>query len=91
MNVPVGAIYLALKADAPLLTLVTSRRRGRGAPYRTAISAPLPLRRDLPVKKALEAGADLVAERLESFLSAHPGDWHFWDEFRPGRFLVEAS
>jgi len=91
MNVPVGAVYLAIKSGAPLMTLVTSRRRGRGAPYRTVISPPVDLPRDLPVKEALEAGADVVASTLEGFLRDHPGDWHFWDEFRPGRFLVEAT
>ena len=91
MNVPVGAIYLALKAAVPLLTLHTTRSRGGGAMYLTRISPPVPLRRDLPLRRALEAGADVVAERLDALLRAHPGEWHFWDEFRPGRFLPEED
>jgi lauroyl/myristoyl acyltransferase len=87
MNVPVGPVYLALRSGAPLLTLYTSRDRGGDALYVTRIGPPLALPRDLPVKQGLEAGADVVAARLETLLRAHPGEWHFWDEFRPGRFL----
>ncbi len=90
MRLPVGPVYLALKSGAPLLTLHTFRDRGGPAPYRTVIGPEIPLPREARVKDALEVGADAVAQHLGRFLREHPGDWHFWDEFRPGRFLVDA-
>jgi len=89
MNVPVGPVYLALRGGAPLMTLHTARDPTRRSLYLTRISAPLDLERDGPLKPALEKGADLIAAHLEGFLRAHPGQWHFWDEFRPGRFLID--
>ncbi len=90
MRLPVGPVYLALKSGAPLLTLHTFRDRGGGAPYRTVIGPEIELPREARLKAALEVGADQIAEHLGRFLAEHPGDWHFWDEFRPGRFLVDA-
>lgn len=86
MNVPVGAVYLALKSGASLLPLETWHEWRNGG-YSSIIGAPIELDRNLPVKQALEVGADLVAEHLTRWITAHPGDWHFWDEFEPGRFL----
>jgi hypothetical protein len=36
----------------------------------------------------LEAGADHTALFLEKTLSDYPGEWHFWDDFRPGALLA---
>lgn len=85
MNVPVGAVFLALKSGAALLPLHTFFS---GDGYVSRIGNPLHIDRELPTRQALEAGADLVAAHLQGWLSAHPGDWHFWDEFEPGRFLA---
>ena len=79
----------ALKAKVPLLPLVTYRNTGRGALFVSEIGRPLELQRSSKLRDALEQGADLVADRLERELTLHPGDWHFWDEFQPGRFLRE--
>ena len=86
MLLPVGAVYLAWKSETPLLPLVTWFEDGRVV---TEIFPPVDLPRDSKRKDVLEAGADIVAVWLEKFLREHPSDWHFWDEFQPGRFLVE--
>ncbi|MCB9743656.1 MAG: hypothetical protein H6741_33735 [Alphaproteobacteria bacterium] len=90
MKVPVGAVYLALKSGAPLLPLCTYRNPGPGPDYLSELREPLDLPRDLPTRDALEHGADLVAAWLHRWISDHPGDWHFWDEFEPGRLLEPA-
>ncbi|MCB9765260.1 MAG: hypothetical protein H6739_36135 [Alphaproteobacteria bacterium] len=87
MRVPVGAVWLALASGAPLLPLVTFRNPTWGPDYVTEIRPPLDLPRDEPRDVALELGAEIVAVQLERWLRDHPGDWHFWDEFEPGRFL----
>ena len=85
MRVPVGAVYLAWRTGAPLMPLCSWFEGGRVV---SEIHAPVVIPRDSSREVVLEAGADLVAEWLGRFLSEHPGDWHFWDEFEPGRFLV---
>jgi len=86
MLLPVGAVYMAWRSSAPLLPLVTWYEAGRVV---TEIFPPVDLPRESKRDDVLEAGASIVAEWLERFLRDHPGDWHFWDEFQPGRFLVE--
>lgn len=88
MLVPVGAVFLALKSGAPLLPLVTFRNPGPGPDYLTEIREPLELPREAPTRAALEEGATIVASWLHRWLTDHPGDWHFWDEFEPGKLLV---
>jgi len=89
MKIPVGPVWLALQSGAPLLSLVTVRDRAAPAPYRSAIQ-PVDLPRDLRPREALARGADLAAAFLTDTLTRHPGDWHFWDQYEPGRFLEEA-
>jgi lauroyl/myristoyl acyltransferase len=79
MRVPVGAVFLAMKTGAALLPLHTFLGP-RG--YRSVIGPELKAPADL------EEAADLVALQLDRWLRCHPGEWHFWDEFEPGRFLV---
>lgn len=90
MRVPVGAVWLALQSGAPLLPLVTFRNPGMGPDYITEIRPELAIERDLPMSEALALGAEVVAIQLERWLREHPGDWHFWDEFEPGKFLEPA-
>lgn len=90
MRLPVGALWFALRGAAPILPMVTYKNPGPGPLYVTEIHEELPLRRELPLDDALEHGADLSARWLDLWLREHPGDWHFWDEFEPGRFLEGA-
>ena len=79
MKVPVGAVFLAMKTGAALLPLHTFLgQRGYVSRIGPELSAPADL----------DEAADLVALHLERWLRCHPGDWHFWDEFEPGRFLA---
>lgn len=87
MKLPVAAFYLAHRAGARLHTLHTVRD---GSRWRSVIGPELPVRRDLPLDEALEAGADETAAFLDAVLSQHPGDWLFWDNFHPGGLLEEA-
>lgn len=101
MGVPIGPIWLALKARVPLLTVRTVRNRGpQGtrsdggtgrAMFVSELGPPVPFVRDQGKAAAIESGADAIAAYLSDSLSTHPGDWHFWDAFEPGRLLEESS
>lgn len=91
MYIPVGAAWLALKSGAALVPLHTHFIGGAGAPYRTVIHPEISLERDWETHEALEDAAQKTALILERLLLCHPGDWHFWDEFQPGRFLVDSK
>lgn len=91
MYIPVGAAWLALQSGAALVPLHTHYVGGGGAPYRTVIHPEISLERDWKTGEALEDAAAKIALILERLLLLHPGDWHFWDEFQPGRFLVESQ
>lgn len=88
MKLPVSAVWLALTARAPLLPLWTHATGGRAPRHVTEIGAPFAIDRRLAADAALEHGADLVAAFLSDALARHPADWHFWDHFEPGRFLL---
>lgn len=88
MGVPVGGFYLAWRARArlhPLHTVRDPERRGR---WLSVIGPAAPVRHDLSLDDALEAGADWTAAYLSRVLAAHPGEWHFWDGFAPGGLLT---
>lgn len=85
MRIPVGAIYLAWRSGARLHTLHTIRE---GRRFLSTIGPELPVRRGGSLDDALEAGADETARYLDSVLRAHPGSWHFWDDFQPGGLLA---
>jgi len=87
MYIPVGAAWLALRSGAALLPLHTHFVSWRGVPYRSVIHPEIPLEREWKTGEALEDAAQKIALVLERMLLQHPGDWHFWDEFVPGRFL----
>ncbi len=91
MNLPVGGLYLALRSGAALLPLVTYSSRAGDGLFVSEIGAPLSLDRHARLRDALETGVDQVAALLDGHLRTHPGDWHFWDEFQPGRFLVDPD
>ncbi len=71
MAIPIGGVKLARMTGASVLTLTCFRRRGT-TPLFEARLAPF--------------DGD-VAKFLTRTLTAHPGDWHFWDRFEPGALL----
>jgi phosphatidylinositol dimannoside acyltransferase len=91
MNLPVGGLYLALRSEAPLLPLVTYAAQDDRSLFVSEIGPPLALDREGRLRDALESGVDHVAALLDGHLRAHAGDWHFWDEFQPGRFLADPT
>jgi lauroyl/myristoyl acyltransferase len=91
-GVPIGPIWMAWRSGAPLLSIRCVRNRSSdGALFRAIIEPEIVLDRNLPLKAALAHGADLTAAWLDSILRVHPGDWLFWDGFRPGGLLPEDS
>ena len=77
MRLPVGPVWMALRSGAELLSLKTFHAGG----HECSVIEPMERPTDL------EDGADRVAALLEGWLREHPGDWHLWDEFEPGRLL----
>ena len=90
MRLPVGSAWLALASGAALLPLHTYYIGGRGAPFRSVVGSEIPLDREAPRREALSSAAEALSLFMERVLTQHPGDWHFWDEFEPGRFLEDA-
>ncbi len=91
MVVPVGAFYMALRSGARLHTLYTVRDPERPSRHLSVIGPEVPVVRELRLAEALERGADFTAAWLTDVLTRFPGDWLFWDAFRPGALVVEPS
>lgn len=87
MGVPVGGFYLAWRAKVALHSLHTVRDPEKRGRWLSVIGPAAPVRTDLPLDDALEIGADWTAAYLTRVLTAHPGDWHFWDGFAPGGLI----
>jgi KDO2-lipid IV(A) lauroyltransferase len=86
MRLPVGGFYLAKRAGARLHPLVTVRDP-QDARRHLSVIGPQILLGSGDVKQVLEDGADCTARLLEDLLRRHPGQWLFWDAFRPGELL----
>ncbi|MBN2798187.1 MAG: lysophospholipid acyltransferase family protein [Deltaproteobacteria bacterium] len=74
MRLPVFSAWLAEHTGAAVLPLHCYRA---GPLYQADVSPPL-------------APEDLTAQLatlLDGWLRAHPGEWHFWDQWRPGSLL----
>jgi lauroyl/myristoyl acyltransferase len=81
---------MAWRSGAPLLTIRCVRdRNNAGALFRAIIGPEIPVEREVSRSEALARGADQIAAWLEAILRDHPGDWLFWDGFRPGGLLPE--
>lgn len=87
MPLPIGAVWLAWKAEVPLHGLVCTRLRGGGPPFRATVSRELAFERTGPKDAVMASGVAALARFLDGALREHPGDWHFWDSFEPGRLL----
>lgn len=69
---PEGPFYLARLARAPLLPIFCARTGFRR--YRIVIHPPVRIERDAP-PEAMLASAQSVADRITTFLRAHPSQW----------------
>lgn len=90
MPLPVGPAWLAWKSGAPLLTVLTRRGEAGEAPWVAEIGPEIPIRREAGREPALEDGVRGLAAFLDDALARFPGDWLFWDGFRPGVLLEEG-
>ena len=88
---PVGPVWLALRTGAALHTLATVSPAPGETVHRALIGPAVPLDRTAPFPQGLDHGVDRMVKELETLLRAHPGDWHFWDSFEPGRMILETS
>lgn len=88
VGTPVTPFWLAYQSGARLHTLYTARDPLDRRRHASFIGPEVPIRRDLPLAEALEAGADFTSQWLELVLARHPEAWLFWDEFRPGRLIT---
>ena len=57
---------------------------------RQGLRSILEREQDLRVVAEASSAAEALSLFMERVLTQHPGDWHFWDEFEPGRFLEDA-
>ncbi len=98
MGIPVGPVWMAWKSGAPLMTVRTFRNRGPDGIPRTdggsgrawfvsQLGPPLDFDRTGTKAQVFDSGTRAIADYLSDSLSAHPGDWHFWDAFQPGGLL----
>lgn len=88
VQMPVGAVYLALKAQAPLLPMVTLPGHN-GLAYRTVLEPALEIQARGSLPHTLRYHLQALAERLEPHLREHPSCWHLWPEFEPGKMLTQ--
>ncbi|MFM7200990.1 MAG: hypothetical protein ACKO6N_09390 [Myxococcota bacterium] len=88
VQMPVGAVYLALRAQAPLLPMVTLPGHN-GLAYRTVLEPALELHHKGALPQTLRYHLQGLAERLEPHLREHPTYWHLWPDFEPGKMLAE--
>lgn len=80
---PMGSALLSAKSGAPVIPLSISMSPDYRAECR--LHAPLP-----PVAPGEEASCvSLLVEWYEKQVRKDPGLWHFWDEFEPGKLIVE--
>lgn len=87
MRLPVGAFYLAKRGNARLHGLYTVRDPEDPRRYLSVIGPQMKLAEGT-LNVVLEDGADQTAAFLEEVLGRFPGEWHFWDDFRPGGLLL---
>jgi lauroyl/myristoyl acyltransferase len=86
MRLPVGGFYLAKRGNARLHPLVTVRDP-QDARRHLSVIGPQLLLGTGDLKQVLEDGADRTALLLEDMLRRYPGQWLFWDAFKPGELL----
>lgn len=71
-EMPMGPYRLALNSESPILPVIALREKCGF--YRIRIHPALQTR-------SMEAMQDEFARWFETYLSATPGQWHFWDEW----------
>jgi len=85
MPLPVGPAWLAARSGAALFPLSCVRNPGDGPLYLAQVGEEIEVAGQ-DMEAAIAATGQLGAW-LDGLLRAHPGDWLFWDGFRPGGLL----
>jgi KDO2-lipid IV(A) lauroyltransferase len=85
MPLPIGPAWIAAHSGAALVPMCCIRNPGDGALYLAEVGDEIPIAST--DREAIEAATLQLGEWLAQVLSAHPGDWLFWDGFRPGGLL----
>jgi KDO2-lipid IV(A) lauroyltransferase len=85
MPLPMGPAWLAARTGAALIPMCCARNPGDGPLYLAEVGEEIPVPgADMA---AAEVATGALAHWLDGVLRAHPGDWLFWDGFRPGGLL----
>ena len=77
MAIPVFPAWLSERCNTPVLFLKIYRNPGPGALYIGEFHGPVRA-------SGLAAKTAEIGEHLDSALRAHPGEWHFWDQWHSG-------
>ena len=85
LPLPVGPAWLAAKSGAVLMPVCCHRNPGDGPLYLAEVGQEIPITGT--AAPALTAAVQALGAWLDMVLRAHPGDWLFWDGFRPGGLL----
>jgi len=85
MPMPLGPAWLAAHTGAVLLPLCCSRNPADGALYVAEVGEEISV--GGTDASELETATRALAAWLDDVLRIHPGDWLFWDGFRPGGIL----
>jgi lauroyl/myristoyl acyltransferase len=85
LPLPKGPAWLASRTGAVLMPMSCFRNPGDGALYLAEIGEEIPVLGRGP--QEVEAAVQEMGTWLDQQIHAHPGDWLFWDGFRPGGLL----
>lgn len=85
MPLPIGPAWLAAQSGAALVPMCCIRNPGDGPLYLAEVGEEIVL--GGTGRADVEVGTAHLAHWLEQVLREHPGDWLFWDGFRPGGLL----
>lgn len=82
---PMGPAWMALQTGAALIPMCCVRNPGDGPLYLAVVGDEIAM--EGTGRAAVEAGTVSLGRWLDGVLRAYPGDWLFWDGFRPGGLL----
>jgi len=85
LPLPVGPAWLAARSGAVLLPVCCYRNPGDGPLYVAEVGEEMDA--SGTDAAALQATVAAMGAWLDQTLRAHPGDWLFWDGFKPGGLL----
>jgi lauroyl/myristoyl acyltransferase len=85
LPLPLGPAWLAARSGAVLVPVCCHRNPGDGPLYVAEVGEEIPVGGTNAA--FLAEAVERMGAWLDAMLRAHPGDWLFWDGFRPGGLL----